>query len=92
MRGFLAGVLVVSAYVVIYYRLLVRHYYEKQFGVKESNFGAIFSFPPYRALPDAGKKYARRYWIAVSIMVSCVVTLAVMTDFSVWRHISSGGP
>lgn len=90
MRILLSTLLVVSAYVVVYYRLLVRHYYEKHLGVRESTFGALFSFPPYRVLPEAGKKYARRYWGATALMVGCVVVLAVMTDFSAWRTLATG--
>ena len=89
MRGFLAAVLVISAYVVIYYRLLVRHYYEKFHNVRESTFGAIFSFPPYKALPDKGKKYARRYWVAMAVLVGAVVVLAATSDFAVWRQFGS---
>lgn len=90
MRALLGALLVVSVYVAIYYRLLVRHYYEKHLGIRESTFGALFSFPPYRVLPEAGKKYARRYWIATAFMVSCVVALSLLTDFSAWRALGTG--
>ncbi|MDH3309861.1 MAG: hypothetical protein OEN49_06585 [Gammaproteobacteria bacterium] len=90
MRALLGALLVVSAYVVIYYRLLVKHFYEKHLGVRESTFGALFSFPPYRVLPEAGKKYARRYWVATAFMVSCVVALTWLTDFSAWRNLDAG--
>jgi len=85
MRTVLAAVLVVSAYVVIYYRLLVRYYYQKQFNVKESTFGAIFSFPPYKNMGEPAQKYVRRYWIAVGIMVGAVIWLTTTGDFSFGR-------
>jgi len=84
-RAVLAVVLVVSAYVVIYYRLLVRYHYEKQYNVKESTFGAIFSFPPYKNLGEPAQKYVRRYWIAVGIMVGAVIWLTSIGDFSFGR-------
>lgn len=85
MRTFIGILLVMSGYVVIYYRLLVRHFYQQQYNVKETTFGALFSFPPYRRLDALGQKYARRYWVAVALMVSCLIALAVITDFGVWR-------
>lgn len=91
MRTFFALVLVASAYVVIYYRLLVRHFYEKQHHLKESTFGAIFSFPPYKALPEPGRKYARRYWVAVGVMVGAVIVLTVLADFPAWQPSGQGG-
>jgi len=90
MRVFLAILLVISAYVVIYYRLLVRHYYEKQHNVQESTFGVIFSLPPYNALPEKGKKYAQRYWVAMVVMVGAVLLLAGSSDFTMWRQPGSG--
>jgi hypothetical protein len=85
MRTFLGVLLVVCGYVVIYYRLMVRHHYEQHHRVKETAFGALFSFPPYGQLPEAGKKYARRYWIAVAVMTGCLLAIAAVTDFAAWR-------
>lgn len=82
MRTLLAIVIVIDAYVLIYYRLLVRHYYEEAHGIKEGAFGALFSFPPYAKLPESGRKYARRYWVAVAVLTVCVLVLATITDLS----------
>lgn len=88
MRVFLAIALLLDGYAIVYYRLLVKFYYEKQHGVRESTFGALFSFPPYKALPEKGRKYARRYWVAVGILVLCVTALAYLSDFSYLAHYS----
>jgi hypothetical protein len=77
----LAVVLVIDVYVIVYYRLLVKYFYEKEKGVKESTLGALFSFPPYGQLPDRGKRYALRYWIAVAVLISCVALLARLLSF-----------
>ena len=89
MRNALGVLLVMTGYVVIYYRLLVRHFYQQQFNVKESTFGALFSFPPYGRLDDLGKKYARRYWVAVAIMLGCLLALAYVTDFAAWKSFAA---
>ena len=68
LRTMLGILLVINGYVLIYYRLLVKHFYEEQIGAKESVFGALFSFPPYSRLTETGKKYARRYWIALALL------------------------
>lgn len=86
MRSFLAIALLVVGYAIVYYRLLVKFYYERQHGVRESAFGALFSFPPYKALPEKGRKYARRYWVAVGLLVACVMALAWVSDFSWLAH------
>lgn len=88
MRNSLGVLLVVSGYVVIYYRLLVRHFYQQQYNVKETTFAALFSFPPYGRLDDLGKKYAKRYWVAVAAMISCLLALAYVTEFSVFKLFS----
>lgn len=89
MRNTLGVLLVVSGYIVIYYRLLVRHFYQQQYRVKETTFAALFSFPPYGRLDDLGKKYAKRYWVAVAAMVGCLLALAVVTEFSFFKLYSS---
>lgn len=80
MRTVLGILLAVNGYVLIYYRLLVRHFYEEQHGVKEGAFGALFSFPPYSRLPESGKKYARRYWMAVALFVSVLLVSAYIKE------------
>ena len=83
LRMVLGILLVVNGYVLIYYRLLVRHFYEEQQGVKESTFGALFSFPPYQRLPELGKKYARRYWVAIALLVSLLLVSAFVKEAAV---------
>lgn len=90
MRTFLGILLVITGYVVIYYRLLVRHFYEQQYQVKENTFGALFSFPPYGRLDALGKKYARRYWVAVAVLVVCLLALAATSDFAAWKRFAGG--
>jgi len=85
-RNVLGVLLVVSGYIVIYYRLLVRHFFQQQHQVKETTFAALFSLPPYSRLDELGKKYARRYWVAVTAMIICLLGLAYISDFSVWKQ------
>jgi uncharacterized membrane protein HdeD (DUF308 family) len=80
LRTVLGILLVVNGYVLIYYRLLVRHFYQEHSGVKEGTFGALFSFPPYQRLPELGKKYARRYWIAMGLLISVLLVSAFVKD------------
>jgi hypothetical protein len=91
MRTMLGVLMVVAGYVVVYYRLLVRHFYEQQHNVKESTFGALFSFPPYGRLDHLGKKYARRYWIAVAMLVVCLGVFAAISDYSVSGRLPGAG-
>ena len=83
LRTVLGILLVVNGYVLIYYRLLVRHLYEEQQGVKEGTFGALFSFPPYQRLPESGKKYARRYWVAIALLVTLLLASAFVKEGAV---------
>jgi ABC-type branched-subunit amino acid transport system permease subunit len=83
LRTVLGILLVVNGYVLIYYRLLVRHFYQEQQGVKESTFGALFSFPPYQCLPDLGKKYARRYWVTLALLVIVLLVSAFVKESAV---------
>ncbi len=83
LRTVLGILLVVNGYMLIYYRLLVRHFYQEQQGVKESTFGALFSFPPYQRLPDLGKKYARRYWVTLALLVIVLLVSAFVKDSAV---------
>lgn len=75
--------LLVSLYIVVYYRLLVRYYYQLETGRKEGAFVTLFSFPPYSALPEKGKVYAKRYWCAVTVMILCVLSLAMLSKISI---------
>jgi uncharacterized membrane protein HdeD (DUF308 family) len=80
LRTVLGLFLVVNGYVLIYYRLLVRHFYQEQYGVKESTFGALFSFPPYQRLSELGRKYARRYWVTLALLVIVLLVSAFVKD------------
>lgn len=82
METVLGVIIVIDAYAIIYYRLLVKYYYEKENKVKESALGAILSFPPHRKLPTNGKRYAKRYWIAISVLIICIIILLPGRDFS----------
>lgn len=82
METFLTIVILIDAYAIVFYRLMVKYYYEKECSVKESSFGAIFSFPPYRVLSNKGKRYVVRYWIAVGVLVICIALLVPGRDFS----------
>jgi hypothetical protein len=84
LRATLGILLVINGYVLIYYRLLVKHYYEEQHGVKEGTFGALFSFPPYRRLSVPGRKYARRYWAALILLVFVLLASAFNKEGSIW--------
>jgi len=82
LKTLLWAVVFVDAYVLVYYRLMVKHHYEQAQGVREGTFWTLLSFPPYARLPDAGRKYARRYWIAFALLAGCVTALALSADFS----------
>jgi hypothetical protein len=84
LRAMLGILLVVNGYVLIYYRLLVKHFYEEQHGVKENTFGALFSFPPYRRLSEPGRKYARRYWAALVLLIIVLLASAIFKEGSIW--------
>ena len=81
MTAIIGAILLVSVYVLVYYRLMVRFYYQKQHDITESTFGALFSLPPYGRLCEKGKRYARRYWGAVAVMVGMIVLGAVTLEF-----------
>jgi len=77
MRDLIGVVLIFNAYIIIYYRLMLRYHSEQQSGQKESTFGAIFSFPPLKLLSDKARKYFKCYWIAIGVMLLCVGYLAL---------------
>lgn len=89
LRTVLGILLIVNGYVLVYYRLLVRHFYQEQYGVKESTFGALFSFPPYQRLSELGKKYARRYWVALALLMLVLLVSAFVKDGAVWSGIDN---
>ncbi len=85
MRNFLGLTMIFLVYIIVYYRLLVRHDYETTQDRKETAFGAIFSFPPYKLLSNKGKQYAKKYWIALSVIIACVSYLAISTNYQVMQ-------
>lgn len=91
MRTLLGILVVIVVYVIVYYRLMVKYYYEREHGVRESIFGALFSFPPYSLLPDKGRIYARRYWVAVAALLAIIAILVAITDFSRFAQAFRGG-
>ncbi len=80
MRNLIGLIIVVDAYVIVYYRLILRYHTEQATGRKESAFGALFSLPPRRVIPEQCRKYLRCYWIAISVLLLCVVYLAFNTE------------
>ncbi len=76
MRNLIGVLLIFNVYIIIYYRLILRYYTEQQTGRKESTFGAIFSFPSLKLLPEKARKYFKRYWIAIGVMLLGVGYLA----------------
>jgi len=80
MKPAIAALLLFDLYLLVYYRLMVRFYYQKVSGTRETGFGALFTPPPYRILPERGRKYARRYWGAVAVMVLCLGVLFALSD------------
>jgi len=82
MESLLAVIMIIDVYVIIYYRLLVKHHYETEKNIKETAFAAIFSFPPHAQLSETGKQFSRRYWFALIVMFSCILILVGMRDFS----------
>lgn len=82
MEMLLVIMVIVDLYALLFYRLMCRHYYEKEQGVKESAFAAIFSLPPYKLLPVNARKYHKRYWIALGLMMLIIVILVQTRDFS----------
>jgi len=92
METLIGIIIIIDAYAIVYYRLMVKHYYEKENGVTENNFGAIFSFPPHSKLSDIGKRYSKRYWIALIVLFTCVALLIPGRDFSALQKTFSSMP
>lgn len=74
-------VLVLDVYAIVYYRLLVRHFLKADRGVFESTLGALLSPPPRRELSPLGRKYAKRYYGAVVVLVLCLAVIAATRPF-----------
>lgn len=80
MRSAFALLLLLCVYFVVYYRLMANFYAQQQSGIKKSAFIVLCSIPAYRHLPDKGKKYARRYWIALLILFICLMLVTFLPD------------
>jgi len=78
--------MVLDVYVVVYYRLLVRFYYQKATQRRETALGALFSFPPYRVLPRQGRRCVQRYWISMLVLIVCVLLLASNINLPLAKH------
>ncbi len=81
-KALLGVVVFLDVYVLVHYRLLVKRHYQQAHGVSAGPFSILLCFPPYTRLPVAGRKYARRYWVAPGMLVGCVIALAATADFS----------
>ena len=66
---------------IVYYRLLVRHFLKTDSGVSESTLGALLSPPPWRDLSPLGRKYAKRYYGAVAVLMVCLGVIAATHPF-----------
>lgn len=86
MKGTLVALMVLDVYVVVYYRLLVRFYYQKATQRRETALGALFSLPPYRVLPQQGRRCVQRYWISMLVLIACVLLLASNINLSFMKH------
>ena len=80
MRSVFAILLICSIYLVVYYRLMANFYAQQASGVKKSPFAVLCSVPPYRQLPDKGKKYVRRYWFALLILFTCLMLVTFLPN------------
>lgn len=73
--------LLISVYVLVYFRLMVRFHHAKMNEKKEKSFLAVLTVPPYRNLNDKGKHYARRWWYTLLFMALIIGVLAIRIDF-----------
>ena len=73
----IGAVLIADVYALVYYRLLVRWFLEHDGGVKETVFAALIAPPPWRTLSPLGKKYAKRYFIALATMAILMGLIAL---------------
>jgi hypothetical protein len=85
-KGILVALMVLDVYVVVYYRLLVRFYYQKVTQRRETALGALFSLPPYRILPQQGRRCVQRYWISILVLIACVLLLASNINLPLARN------
>ena len=76
----LGAVLIADVYALIYYRLLVRHFLEQDDGVKEAGFFALFAPPPFKIASVLARKYAKRYYAALTVLLLCFAAIAWTTE------------
>ena len=77
----IGAVLIANVYALVYYRLLVRHFLEQDEGVKETGFAALFAPPPFKIPSPLARKYAKRYYAALVVLVICLAAIAWRSDF-----------
>jgi hypothetical protein len=77
----LGAVLIAGVYALVYYRLLVRHFLEKDEGCRESQFAALLSPPPFKITSPRARKYAKRYYVALAVLLLCFAVVAWRADF-----------
>ena len=77
----IGAVLIADVYALVYYRLLVRHFLEKDEGVKETGFPVLLVPPPFKIASALARKYARRYYAAFAVLALCFAAIAWRTDF-----------
>ena len=82
MGVFIAFLVYIYLFAVLFFRLMLSHYYQEVQNRKESAFAAIFSFPPHRQLNAKGKKYSQKYWVAIGVLLIIVILLARSRDYS----------
>ena len=73
----LGTLLVANLYALVYYRLLVRWFLDRDGGIKETVFAALSTPPPWRVLSPSGKKYAKRYFVALGTMAALMALVAL---------------
>ncbi len=81
MDYFIGAVLIADVYALVYYRLLVRHFLEKDEGFNETQFAALFSPPPFKIASPLARKYAKRYYAALVVFALCLAAIAWRSDF-----------
>ncbi len=82
METLLGVIMIIDVYVIVYYRLMVKHYYQQEKNTRETAFAAIFSLPPHSQLSTTGKQFSRRYWFALIVLFGCILILVSTRDLS----------
>jgi len=79
----IGAVLIANVYALVYYRLLVRHFLEKDEGFKETGFLALLVPPPLTIASALARKYAKRYYAALMVLALCFATIAWRSNFRI---------